>query len=302
MAPLSICVVTATTNPVRSERCVNSWQGVPGVVVLNGCPGQVGETGITSVRGYDTFYVLYKPSQYLGTVPAFREGVDFALADSRRFDLIACLHDDLEILDPQWADRVSAYFAANPAMGLAGFGGAIGLGDDDLYKTPYRPEQLARKGFRSNLVDAEAHGIRSLLSERVACLDGFSQIGRREFWEGSTARTIELKRRLRTYKDMDSIPIEITSAVGRRPWTILERLGMVHHFYDGALGAIAARYGWETWYLPIACKHYGGQTAVGDSGYQDWAKTQVADGDHGFWEAAHKLGYEAFRDVLPLRV
>lgn len=263
MAPtstsLSICVVTATTNEERAARCIDSWGEQHRYSILNG--GQYTQN-------------------YAGTVPAFRSGVDLALAADQHWDLIACLHDDLEILDPYWADRVSAYFATNPAMGLAGFGGAVGLGDEDLYHTPYRPEQLARKGFRSNMVDAEVHGIRSLLSERVACLDGFSQIGRREFWEGKYP----------------------TGAQRARPWEYLEELGMVHHFYDSCLGCLAARYHWETWYLPIACKHYGGATAVGDPGYQQWATTQVSGGDHGFWEQAHRIGYEAFRDVLPLRV
>lgn len=258
--PLSICVVTATTDLHRAKRCVESWGDIFTCTVLNGggLPG----------------------TKYLGTVPAFRQGVDTALEHADHFDLIACLHDDLEILDPTWATRVSNYFAANPAVGLAGFGGAIGLGDEDLYQTPYRPKQLARKGFRSNMIDAEVHGIRSLLSERVACLDGFSQIGRREFWEGLAADGVQQPQ----------------------PWSLLESLGMVHHFYDGALGCLAARNGWETWYLPIACKHYGGATAVGDPGYQTWAASQVAGGDWGFWKEAHRIGYDSFRDVLPLRV
>lgn len=258
--PLSICVVTATTNLARSERCRDSWILAPDIAVD-------GDQG-----------------QYHGTVPMFRQLVDEALADPRHWDLICCFHDDLEILDSQWMDRVRGYFAANPSMGLAGFGGAVGLGDEDLYHTPYRPEQLARKGFRSNMVDAEVHGIRSLLSERVACLDGFSQIGRREFWEGQRA------------------PHSLGNAGWEGPWAELESLGIVHHLYDGLLGCIAARHGWETWYLPIACKHYGGSTAVGDPGYQQWATTQVSGGDHGFWEAAHRIGYDSFRDVLPLRV
>ena len=69
-----------------------------------------------------------------------------------------------------------------------------------------------------------------------------------------------------------------------------------------ALGCLAARYGWETWYLPIACTHYGGRTAVGDPGYPAWAPPQVEGGDQGFWAHAHRTGYDAFRDVLPLRV
>lgn len=263
-SPLTLCVVTATTNLEKSRDCRASWGDVPTFVVNGGGHGR-----------------------YKGTVPAFREGVDAALADPRSFDLIACLHDDLEITDPYWPETVCGYFAQNPKMGLAGFGGAVGLGDDDLYQQEYRAESLARKGFRSNLVDAEAHGMRSLLPERVACLDGFSLILRREFALG------------RDYEAQGGPADENTNL---RPWTVLQDLGMIHHFYDGALGCLAARYGWETWYLPIACRHYGGRTAVGDPGYAAWAAQQRQGGDHGFWREAHRIGYEAFRDVLPLRV
>lgn len=225
--------------------------------------------------------------EYLGTVPAFRRGVDLALGEGA--DVIACLHDDFVIMEDGWDTKVIRHFERYPACGLAGFGGAIGLGDSDLYQKPYEPIQLARQGFRSNLLDAEAHGLRSLLPEPVACLDGFSQIGRREFWEG----------RHRTQHPPYSDEARL---IPLRPWTVLEDLGIVHHFYDGALACLAKRYGWETWYIPLRGHHRGGQTAVGDPGYQAWAKEQIPGGDHGFWEQAHKAAYQAFTDVLPIRV
>lgn len=263
-------IVTATTNRERAQPCIGSWfdhAAEPFAIEISFNGGPFGD--------------------YLGTVRAFRQGVDALLAQEE-VEVIACLHDDLEIIEVGWDQRVLRHFDRQPSCGLAGFGGAIGLGDDDLYQKPYAPVQLARRGFRSNLVDAEQHGVRSLFPERVACLDGFSQVGRREFWEGYV-------------RDLGKKP-EDRVAREQRPWTYLDKLGVVHHFYDGMLGCLAARYGWETWYLPIACRHYGGQTAVGDPGYQAWARTRQALGDHGFWEAAHAIGYEVFRDVLPLRV
>ena len=259
---MKLVIVTATTDAFRSAPCIASWGDVQTYVIGNG----------PTVGG-----------PYLGTVPAFRLGVDQALGETDA-DIIACLHDDFEIHDTNWAERVIRHFERHPQCGLLGFGGAIGLGDTDIYQKPYAPMQLARIGFRSNLVDAEVHGMRSILPEPVACLDGFSQIGRREFWDGLIR------------------PEGDRSGYLTRPWKYLEDLGMVHHFYDGALGCLARRYGWETWYLPMRGRHLGGQTAVGDAGYQEWAKTQTPGGDHGFWETAHQKAYEAFRDVLPLRV
>ena len=268
-----LVIVTATTNFERARRCIESWGRVPTVIVANS--GRV-----PSVHETPTHCTILVHDDYLGTVPAFRIGTDFAI-DRTDAAIVANLHDDLEIADPDWAAKVIAAFERNPATGLLGFGGAIGLGDADIYQKPYQPVQLARIGFRSNLVDAEVHGARSLLSERVACLDGFSQIGRRAFWDG----------------DPRNNPVVV-----ERPWTVLENLQVIHHAYDGMLGCLAARYGWEVRYLPIRCTHHGGQTAVGDPGYAVWAQTQAADGDRGLWEHAHAVWYDNFRDQLPLRV
>lgn len=269
-APLSLCVVTATTDPERAASCVDSWGDVDLVTVING--------GTTRLPGRG---IMHTVSGYLGTVPAFAKGVEIALEEG--YDVIACLHDDLELHDPDWAKKVTRHFAEHPACGLLGFGGAIGLGAEDIYRTPYDPMQLARVGFRSNLVDAEVHGVRSLMNERVACLDGFSQIGRREFWEG--------KGRAVSGRDLE-LPV----------LNELQEAGMIHHAYDSALGVIADILGWEVWYLPIRCRHYGGRTAVGDQGYQRWANERTSGGDHGFWEAAHKILYNLGKGTLPIRV
>jgi len=254
-------IVTASTNLARAKVCISSWHrttSLPMVIVQNG-----GDAG------------------YLGTVRAFRYGVDQMLSEHPEVDLIACLHDDVEITQPGgWEVSVARTFQRHPEVGLAGFGGAIGLGSTDLYHRAYDPMQLARVGFRSNLTDAESHGTRGLAPEEVVCLDGFSQIGRRAFWAG-------LSPSGQTYMP---------------PWHYLDVNGFVHHFYDGALGCLARRLGWRVYYIPVPCQHLGGQTAVGDAGYQEWAAKQIDGGDRGFWEQAHRLGYDLFRDVLPLRL
>jgi hypothetical protein len=274
-----LAIVTATTDRARAAECIASWtehaHGEVTVHVVDNGP----------MRRHDDTHDGDAEGEYLGTVPAFRRGVDEVLALYPEVEVIACLHDDLEIFQWGWDEKVLRHFDRQPACGLAGFGGAIGLGSDDLYSAPYDPMHLARIGFRSNLRDAEVHGARSLLTERVACLDGFSQIGRRAFWEGQALNP------------------NLTNARQRpRPWTVLEDLGVIHHAYDAMLGALAARYGWEVWYLPVACTHYGGRTAVGDAGYGDWARTKNPNGDQGFWEQAHQICYDNFGDVLPLRV
>jgi hypothetical protein len=290
---LSLAIVTATSNVERAMPCLLSWiamaQDPPPIFLIHNGGERI--TGVT-VEGTQVAWVSMP--DYLGSVRAFERGVAAAL--SGPFDIIACLHDDYEILEPGWDQLVRRCFAQQPNLGLAGFGGAIGLGAHDMYQRPYDPMSLARVGFRSNLVDAEVHGVRSLLREQVACLDGFSQVGRRDFWKGvwSPAKIAAERASHHT--------TQAERAVARPVWEYLAELGIVHHLYDSLLGAIAARHGWETWYLPLRSQHHGGRTAVGDPGYQDWAKQQTDKGDQGFWEKAHAVGYEAFRDVLPLRV
>jgi len=283
---VSLVIVTATTNPAQAHECLESWvmtaEDPPLIIaVVNGCERPDDFT----IKGTNVAWIYRE--EYLGSVPAFRLGVEAALSMPTKFEVIACFHDDFEIHQQRWDAKVLRMFERHPATGLAGFGGAIGLGALDLYQKPYDPMSLARVGFRSDLDEAEVHGIRSVLVEQVACLDGFSQIGRRQFWEGQRFESSDPPRGLTTLF---------------RPWTVLEDLGFIHHFYDGALGCLAARYGWETWYLPLRARHWGGRTAVGDPGYQHWAKQVNPQGDHGFWEFAHQIGYEEFRDVLPLRV
>lgn len=291
---MTLAVVTATTNYERARPCLQSWGSTPKIIVLNGPLHEAQQDRHIN----DT---ILERSEYLGTVPAFRAGVDYAL-DSTKAEIIACLHDDVQILDPEWQAKVIRHFERHPACGLLGFSGAIGLGAEDMYQKPYDPMSLARVGFRSNLVDAEVHGLRSLLPEQVACNDGFSLIGRREFFDGFPEPTYRAR-------ELDAIASERVGAVGvycgpraDRPYTYFADHGIIHHAFDSLMGAYAKRLGWEVWYLPISARHFGGQTAVGDAGYSRWAAEQIPGGDQGFWEQSHKVGYQLFKDQLPIRL
>jgi hypothetical protein len=286
---VKLAIVTATTDVERARPCFDSWiryadEPPPIFLTLQTV------TRPTAVEVAKTNVAWIYSEEYLGSVKAFRIGVEAALHGD--YQVIACLHDDFEIQESHWDRKVLKYFTRRWDIGLLGFGGATGLGALDMYQKPYDPMSLARTGFRSDLQDAETHGVRSVLAERVACLDGFSQVGRREFWEGY----------LNPMAANDMLRQQLLRSL--RPWQVLEDLGIVHHLYDGLLGAIAARNNWETWYVPLRAKHWGGRTAVGDPGYQLWADAQTGSegGDQLFWDQAHRIGYAQFRDVLPLRV
>lgn len=301
---MKLAIVSATLDYPRMQDCFKSWiehatQHLSIYLVAQGAGDRDWER-IALVAG--TSFYGYHCREIVGVVPAFAIGVKRALYDGA--DVVACFHDDLEIDEDGWDEQIVRLFRTCPLAGLCGFGGATGLGDDDMYQTPFQPMQLARKRFGSNMRDAEVHGERWEAAQPVACLDGFSQVGLASFWRGGYRVTPTLNDFQRMDELIDNVP-SVTLFDQMTKW------GVVHHFYDGMLGCFAKRLGYQTWYLPVRCHHYGGRTAVGDPRYQEWAQTHaplvkdqkgdLAAGDAAFWLRAHQIGYEQFRDVLPLR-
>lgn len=241
---------------------------------------------------------------YLGVVPAFARGVALALQAYPQAEVIACLHDDCLVQEPGWDQTVLEHFDRHPACGLAGFGGAWGLGDEQAGQGEYRPTWLVRRGFMSNMRDAEVHGTRVTVPRRIAVLDGFSLIFRRQFLQGDMH---EQKRATCRHGELAGYTINL--------FALLQSWGVVHHAYDAAMGAFARQLGWDTGLLPLACQHLGGQTAVGDSQYAEWAKRQrpgqfvpekepelMTAGDQAFWEEAHRIIWAKLGHLLPFAV
>lgn len=186
-------------------------------------------------------------------------------------DIIGFLHDDVRVFTKDWDKDVVRFFESHPKCGMLGFGGAVGLGTDNLYQAPYDYHQLARVRFMSNMVDAEDHGDRVIVPQRVAVLDGFSQIIRREAY----------------------------GEVGG--WRKVRNMGLTFHMYDAAMACMMAEHGWEVWMLPVSCEHLGGRTSVSKA-YDSWLRSQGIKGDQQVHEEAHKVIYRRFRHILPLRV
>lgn len=188
------------------------------------------------------------------------------------FDLVAFIHSDVEIYDPDWQEKVEEWFRYNHRTGLVGFGGAWGLGSLDIYKTPYKLVQLARYGYASNQRDWKAHGEHLIEPMQCAMLDGFALIFRK------------------------SVYVEDIGG-----WHAAWRLGLQFHCYDNWACCMMARLGWEVWALPIDCLHRGGGVSV-TTEYHNWLLSQGISGDSEVHEKAHRIIYDEFRDVLPIRV
>ncbi len=196
-----------------------------------------------------------------GLLVAYQEGYETSTAD-----VIAYIHDDVLVHDAGWRERVLKEFE-DPTVGVVGFGGALGHGEDDIYKVPYKLTQLRRIGYLSNTDDAELHGDRFKGECDVATVDGFAVVLRHT----------------------------LLNLMGG--WT---RYGIgPMHLYD-YLGTLAAhRYGFLCRAVGISCLHYGGMTAT-TAAYQKWADER--GGDAKFHADGHRILYEEFRDCLPIRV
>jgi len=193
--------------------------------------------------------------------------------------IIAFLHSDVEIFEQGWDERVLREFD-DPKVGVVGFGGALQLGENDLYRTPYRLTQLRRIDYRSNTRDAEAHGERFAGECDVATLDGFALVVRRE-----------LLFSWRHAQGEHPLDYMVGWPVSRYPF----------HNYDNALCVHAHKTGWRVRLVGIDCIHHGGATATTEA-YQQWSLDKLGKPDHQVHTDSHVALYEDGRGVLPWRV
>ena len=143
-------------------------------------------------------------------------------------DVLGFCHDDLVMNDPNWYTRVMAQFF-NPSVGLVGFAGALGHGDPEMYSKPFECGLLARRGFLSNLRDAEVHGQRFDSVCDVSVLDGMALFVRRSL-----------------LLDCGGWPLP-PSKVG-------------YIGYDYWMSCMARRYGYRVRLVGCACDHLGGKS------------------------------------------
>lgn len=110
-------------------------------------------------------------------LPAYQE-----ILETTKEPVLAYIHDDLEIFEKGWDQRVLRQFD-DASVGLVGFAGALGHGTSNLYTSPYHLPNLARQSFLSNLRDAGTHGSRFTGERDVAVLDGMALFVRRDILE-----------------------------------------------------------------------------------------------------------------------
>jgi GT2 family glycosyltransferase len=147
--------------------------------------------------------------------------------DESEADILLFIHDDLIMHDTLWNMRLLHEFK-DPKVGMVGFAGALGHGTDDLYTSPYKLSNMARQGFRSNMVDAEKHGERFSGACDVSVLDGMALAIRRS-----------------VLLDMGGFPLD--SVIG-------------YYMYSEHLCCMTRRLGYRIRLLGCYCEHLSGKS------------------------------------------
>lgn len=221
---------------------------------------------------HETLIRYNKPDDNLGVTGSLQWLYEHTTAP-----VIAFLHSDVEIFEQGWDSRVLREFD-DTTVGICGFGGALQLGEDDLYKTPYHLTQLRRIDYRSNTRDAETHGERFTGECNVATLDGFALVVRRtvlDSWEHPAGNN--------RYWNKPGWPYN------RYPF----------HNYDNALCTHAHRLGFHVRLVGIDCQHHGGTTSTSPEGQAHWQSLDMTDAE--IHEQSHRHLYEDGRGILPWR-
>jgi len=203
-------------------------------------------------------HVLWQQARLLGGEP--------------REEILVYIHDDCEILEKGWDDRVRNIMGSQPLCDCIGIIGGTGIGADDIYQVPYETIQLARHNVQSNMVDAEVHGHRTTGPMLIATADGCALMVRRSFLD----------------------------EVGGWSWWSEE-----NHGYDNALACMLRRRGRQLWLLPLVSRHPSllkSNIPEPSRSRTQRANLRAAERFGDVYTRAHRHLYDEFRDVLPFRV
>lgn len=244
MSSIQVCTSVLSPRTELEHQCMKSWRVKSWRVVA----------GQLNLR-------MNTPTNNLGVTGSLQWHLDNTQAE-----ILCYLHSDVEIFEPGWDQRVLREFD-DPTVGVVGFGGGLQHGSQDIYRVPYRLEQLARGGYISNTRDAESHGGRFAGSADVAVLDGFC---------------LAIRRSL------------LTRAGG---WPVS---AIPFHCYDYFACIEAHRQGMKVRMVGVDCQHHGGHTSTRPE-YQDWSQRVLGKSDAQVHEDSHRWLYDNSRGLLPWR-
>lgn len=196
---------------------------------------------------------------------AYQEGHN--LAKQLGYDYVIYSHDDVIIEQDNWLKVISEFLFNNPKrIGVVGLGGSNNLGGHMLYKRRYALNDMARSTFQSCLKDWMTHGSYLKKIKNVAVVDAFLMVV-----------SSKLLDRCEGWPDY-----------------------LTHHCLDLYICCQAARHNYDVVAMPIPCQHLGGLTSTKPA-YKNakWLIGGTLEEDH---QQPHRILYDRFRDVLPIRI
>ena len=214
--------------------------------------------------GHSHYYVVANEGR--GVVEGLQVCWEYARSFEHPYSVLAVVHNDVEVLDPAWRDRVVAEFT-DPQVAIVGFGGALGIGLPEIYKVPYSINQLQRRLYMSNQTDWQVHGTQETGARDVAVIDGFFMAIRMSF--------------LDEVKGWSWFPFNF-------------------HCYDTCMCLMALRRGYRVRMAGVECTHHGGGTST-KAVYNDWCKVHGTTPELEHSEP-HRWMFREFSDLLPLWV
>jgi len=209
--------------------------------------------------------------------------------DTTKADIIIYMHNDLEINDPDWLDKVLHIFQISDAVApkdgrvvAVGLGGALALGNMDLYRKSFDIRNMARRRYASNQDDAEFHGERFTEVRRVAVIEQFFM----------AIRTDWLRKRLTRKVATKASPYDYEMG-----WPTTK---LFHHGLDMWVACEAARSGDRIYMNGISCHHHGGGVSVSESyNKAKWLGGRTPAEEH---RDSHLWLANQYTDVLPIEV
>lgn len=186
---------------------------------------------------------VIRNSENVGVMPGLNQAYT-VLKDIT--DFIFFPHNDLMIYEKGWDDKLVRILSSLPDCGVAAFYGAKGIGTHDLYRTPYRMDQLIRVDNVSacNRMNAAVHGFRPprAETEEVAVVDGFSMI----------------------------VNTRLLDETGG-----FDRSYPPHHNYDNDICLESLDKGYKNYVISMDADHLGGRTDVGENWNDKFGKTKA---------------------------
>lgn len=206
------------------------------VIVDNGSKESAREW-IIGLTGND---LVIRNDENVGLVKALNQA--YQVLKNSDIDYIFYTHNDVVMYEQGWDTKVLSVLEnenRQKVVGVAGFYGAKGIGTGDIYKSPYRMQQMIRLENVSdcNRMD-KLHGYRNIyngICEDVAVMDGFSLI----------------------------VNMDLLNQLGG-----FDRNYPPHHMYDNDICLESYDKGYRNIVIAMDCEHLGGRTDVNE----DWSK------------------------------